>query len=613
VGTRNFGPAVGSKSSISIIDELTYGRLRIGTALGAMIAGSESECYIPFTTESIAQTINMLESATLDPSRGSLPSIRGTSDIGGDIAFELRGQGYGQLIKQAMGDGATGSANYLTVAACRGDLPIQVDGYHAAGALLLNVKASFEVITDWDTLCTAGAGALNLIHVERNITTGLLEARSITLVAAAVNPKGVAGDPSYWHDITTPAIALGQEAFDGAWCFPQHAAMFSGCYLHYLELGVNLPIGLNVDIMRDIALFVYSGMKIGTWTMNFNANEIVNGTFTFVGREEFCGGVSTSEIANNAMLLGVPVNAARNIAVDDARIFCNYPGTTSKLMLGHEGNVYYAVAVPPLSATLNTDAGMDNPVPVTLTTPASLIGSITEGTDQIGTVAWSDWVATGRQLWGYFKGTPVVPMTGRACTALGPVDLRSTMVDLPPYSFFEATVLMSSGLANVAPAPPPVGYNSEGRMGVEEIEVMNATFTVEQNLYTDKYALGSRFRVKTIEQKRTVTGTLSFEFDNLNQYRKFFDGRSFAFLIKCISVDPDKGFIPGTSTSDVPYSTCFYFDNCKYTGVTPNANGPDMIMTDMPFSAAVKPGNATTKAFTELAVWMTNGRSISLW
>ena len=609
MGTRNFGPAVGSKARISIINETTYGRLRIGTDIGALVAAGESECFIPFTTESIAHTINMLESATLDPTRGALTSIRGTSDIGGDIAFELRGQGYGQLIKMAMGDGTTAGANYVKVDFCRGDIPIQVDGYHAAGVgtTLLNVKCPREVIEDWDAMFT---GVGSLVHIERDATTGLLVANNQPFIGGAINPKGNVGDPTFWHDITMPAATgLVVAALDGAWCFPQNAALCAGAYLHYLELGVDLPVGLNVDILRDIALFVYTGMKIGSWTMTFNANEIVNGTFTFVGKEEFIGGVTTSEINNTVAAPGV----ATNIAIDDARIFCNYPGTISQLMLGHESEIPYDVFVPPISTILNTDVGMDNAVPVTLTTPV-VTGAIREGTDQVGVVAWADWAGVGRILWGYFKGTPVVPITGRACTVGGPVDLRSTVVNLPPYSFFEATILMDSGLANVAPAPPPVGYNTNGRMGLEEIEVMNATFTVEQNLYTDKYALGSRYRVKVIEQKRTVTGTLSFEFDNLNQYRKFFDGRNFQFIIKCISVDPDSGNCGGSAAFPVPYSACFYFNKCKYTGATPTAGGPDMIMTDMPFTAYVDPGVALDrKAFTELAVWMTNKRSIVLW
>lgn len=612
MGNRNFGPGVGSKSWISVINEETYGRLRIGTDLGAMIAAGESECFIPFVSESIAHTVNMLESATLDPTRGSLNTIRGTSDVGGDVNFELRAEGYGQLIKVAMGNGASGSANYVKVADCRGDLAIQVDGYHAIGDTPLNIRAPREIMEDWSTLFNVGGG--DFVHIERD-AAGLLVARAETFAAAGVVVNGNAGDPAYWHNIVPTAPAdLVADAFDGAWVFPVDAAKFKDCYLHYLELGTDLPIGLNVDVMRDIALFVYTGMKIGTWTMNFNANEIVNGTFTFLGKEELCGALLTAEIANNAMSGGAPVAAARNIAVDDARIFCNYPGTSSQLMLGHEGEIYYT-GPSPLSATLNTDAGMDNPVPVTITTPNSALGVIVEGTDQIGAPVggWADWAAVGRNLWGYFKETPVVPMTTRACTAAGgPADLSTTVVDLPPYSFFEANILMSSGLSNTNVSFPPAGYNSEGRMGVEEIEVMNATFTVEQNFYTDKYALGSRYRVKVIEQKRAVTGTLSFEFDNLNQYRKFFDGRTFSFIIKCISIDPDKGNC-GTGTAEVPYSTCFYFNKCKYTGATPTADGPDMIMTDMPFSAYVTPGTAAIKEFTELAVWMTNERSLDLW
>lgn len=614
MGTRNFGPAVGSKSWISIVEETTAGRLRTGTSIGSYLAG-ETEMYIPFTTESIANTINMLESATLDPTRGALNSIRGTSDITGDIAFELRGQGYGQLIKQAMGDGTTGSANYVRVNNARGDIGMQVDGYHAPAAIQLNLKGSREIMADWVTIFTVGGGAL--VHIERN-ATGLLVAQPETWVAVAdIHILGVAGDPTYWHHIvcTAPGGVVAA-AYDGAWVFPVDATKFGGCYLHYLELGTDLPTGLNVDIMRDIALFVYTGMKVGTWTMNFNAGEIVNGTFTLVGKEEFCGGLLTTAIMNNVVTPPV-VPAARTLVIDDGRIFCNYPGVTttdsSKLMLGHEGDISYCTAglAIPINALLDTDANMDNAVPISIVTDATVNGAIVEGTDQAGAGPWTGW-ATARNSWGYFANTPVVPMSGRACVSgTGPVDLRTTMQDLPAYSFFEAGILMSSGLAGVGGGT----VDTEGRMGLEELEVMKATFTVENNLYKDKYALGSRFRVKLIEQKRAVTGTLSFEFDNLNQYRKFFDGRIFQFVIKCISVDPDKGSCSsGVGSIAVPYSTCFYFNKCKYTGATPTANGPDMIMTDMPFTAYVDPGlTLSSKAFTELAVWMTNKRSVVLW
>lgn len=72
--------------------------------------------------------------------------------------------------------------------------------------------------------------------------------------------------------------------------------------------------------MRDIALFVYTGIKVGTWTMNFNAGEIVNGTFTLVGKEEFCGGLLTTAVANNVVTPPV-VAAARTLVINDGRIF----------------------------------------------------------------------------------------------------------------------------------------------------------------------------------------------------------------------------------------------------------------------------------------------------
>jgi len=141
---------------------------------------------------------------------------------------------------------------------------------------------------------------------------------------------------------------------------------------------------------------------------------------------------------------------------------------------------------------------------------------------------------------------------------------------------------------------------------------MSATWTVNNNIYGEKYELGSRDRIMTFGQRRTVEGSFSVEFDNLIQYRKYVDGTEFSFMIRCISEDTSRGLISNVRTA-IPYSTCFYLRRCKYTGGTPNASDESLIVADMPFRAHNYVGDSSNKPFTEVCVWFTNKRSGDLW
>jgi len=618
LGNTNFGPGVGASTTCIAMPELEYGRLRAGALLGT---GPIAE-GLPITSESIKHNINELVSATLNPSRGISDTVRGASDISGDINFELRGQGgFGQMIKHAMGDGTTGSANYVRVADARGDIGVQADGYTVAqigGALVtVPVKCDRTIMAEWDALWGVAAGC-TYVHVSRNLVTGVLVANPEVCSGfdggAAV--LGNVGEPYYRHFLNhaaTPANDIAADVHDNSWIFPYDAADLATAFLHYIELGQDLPIGLNIDVLRDIALFVYTGMHANTFTMNFNSGEIVNGTFGMVGMEEHVGAELTADFEND--------NLAGNITfgVTDLRIFQFQPLLTNTFLgIGGEGEVYYdgVIGVPVVNMDLD-GVHFDVPIPGTIDTVAGATGSVNNGTDIIDNVYPAGvWPAGAAGEWGWFAGTVCWPMTHRANDTANPVDIIALIPDLPPFNYFEARAEMTSGLTNTN-AVGAATFLNRGQ-GLEFVDVMSATFTVDNAIFTDKYELGSRYRKKAPPQQRNVTGTLSIEFDDMRQYYKFFRGRKFALIIRCISDDPDRGLLAGCNL-ECPYSVCFYMRRCGYTGETPNASSPDMIVSDMPYRSLVYNGVQSAgptyvdKAFTELAVWMTNLRSAALW
>jgi hypothetical protein len=456
-----------------------------------------------------------------------------------------------------------------------------------------------------------------LCYVNRNAATGLLVATTlawVTIDGGAIH--GTQGEPHYRHnfDIAGPGVVTAVQ--DNAWIFPVDAGDFATSNVHYLELGADIPEGLNVDVLRDISLFVYTGMRPNTFTMNFNSGEIVNGSFGMVGIHEHAGSELTADRPNTA------AGGAAYVTVEDLRIFNAHPtDNVSMFGIGAEGEIVYTSITPnPVIAPATLDVSgihFDYPIPGEINTPAFARGAAQLGTDIVGAaVPAAAWPSLGGGEWGWFAGQPCWPMTHRANDgAAGVVDILANVPDLPPFSYFEAHAEMSTeSLINT-----DVGGAFEGRnQGLEFIDVMSANFTVDNGVFTDKYELGSRFRKRAPAQQRNVTGTLSLEFDDMRMYWKFFKGKKFSIMLRCISEDADRGSLVGCD-EECPYSVCFYMRRCHFTGETPSASGPDMIVTDMPYRALVYRGVADSvtpyydKAYTELAVWLTNLRSGQLW
>jgi len=113
--------------------------------------------------------------------------------------------------------------------------------------------------------------------------------------------------------------------------------------------------------------------------------------------------------------------------------------------------------------------------------------------------------------------------------------------------------------------------------------VMGLSFTINNNLFGDKYELGDKQRKALKEQQMAVEGSITVEFDDLDLYRRFVNGVA-AEMEFCFTSDEYITSDDGVA-SDQKYCLELYFPNLKYSGTTPVAGGPEIITTDFPFIA----------------------------
>lgn len=159
-------------------------------------------------------------------------------------------------------------------------------------------------------------------YFEYNATTGemWLSPGSVT-AAAALTPTfvvaqndGAIGKACISRDnavIGIPGAALGL----GTWIY-QFSAAYGDVYTHHLERGRFLPTGLTIEVDRDAAVFLYTGMKVNTLTLNFETNAIVTGTINFIGQKEF----------TMAELLEDAVPGDTTVVISDWTAFLTDPG-----------------------------------------------------------------------------------------------------------------------------------------------------------------------------------------------------------------------------------------------------------------------------------------------
>jgi hypothetical protein len=448
-----------------------------------------------FVSESLANAINTIVSNSLNPNRAVSNLVRSTSDIGGDIAYEQNSEGFGTWYKHAMGDA-------ISMATTDGGVRAQ-----------LRLDAS------------SGATAIHLYS--RNLSSSLPTAGSANIVSR--NSAGtLVSDTFAWTGRTdgtqltgVSGLAIDVKKGDRIFLFD---AAYTSVYTHYIELGKRLPEGLTIEVGRDVAFFTYTGCKVNQVTENFNAQEILTGTFSIVGRAEASGGD-----------LNVAMSIGDTSAILKSGSFIKQDGTTMTGFRqldstgGPLGTLTYYLQIEGENDITYTHYNVSTGVIFGI--PASGAGSVTKA---------------------HAIGVPVVPQSTAALSALVPPTTE-------PLTSFQAGMYVDSTFQ----------------------EVLSATYTLNNNLFTDKFQLGDKYRAQLPEQRREVTGSLTVEFDDLVLYRKFVNSTDVEVEIRIV----DDGSAGQIGTTGVYRQKHYIFPRIKFTGNTPNIGGPDVITVDMPFQA----------------------------
>jgi hypothetical protein len=154
----------------------------------------------------------------------------------------------------------------------------------------------------------------------------------------------------------------------------------------------------------------------------------------------------------------------------------------------------------------------------------------------------------------------------------------------------------SGNTSSYSSASPFTGVQAVIEINDSAFGVMAADFSVSNDIYEGKYELGQNYRAALVEQKRSVTGKLNIEFDDLTIYDLFVGGTESSLKITLTSDE----YITGTTS----YSMIIEFPKIVYTGETPVMGGPGIITVDCPFTALY-----TSESSPEIIVTVYNGQT----
>jgi len=132
-------------------------------------------------------------------------------------------------------------------------------------------------------------------------------------------------------------VPAGLDLGTGYWLYEYEptAGEYNLVMTHHIERGRALPVGMTVEVDRDAAVFVYSGMKVNSLTVNFEQNAIVTGTASLLGRNEY----------TITRLMQDVIPGAGTIIIEDGTAFA----ASGRITIGEETGMTYS------SKTLNPD------------------------------------------------------------------------------------------------------------------------------------------------------------------------------------------------------------------------------------------------------------------
>lgn len=262
----SFRHAIGARGQLSYGDEECWGR------------GVEPTQRLAFKTEEFKNEIGDLRSEALDPNRATVRRIRGVSNISGGFAFEQNTQGYENLARHALGDS-------VTLQGVDGGINTRVTSASAASDVAITVA---------DTSDFVGGGNYRIAAVYKD-SSGKLQAEISATTLTVTDGVTLTGGAAMF----TVALPI------GAAILQANPTDWSAIYTHYIEAARDLPEGMTFEVGRDVAFFVYTGMKVNTLEYTYNAQEICQGTTALLGKAEYSGGdlvTATTEASTSIVI-----------------------------------------------------------------------------------------------------------------------------------------------------------------------------------------------------------------------------------------------------------------------------------------------------------------------
>lgn len=410
-------------------------------------------------------------------------------------------------------------------------------------------------------------------------------------------------------DTTWPNTNNSLSPSKGAFVYEFDNTNYSGVYTHHLERGRKLPTGLTIEVDRDAAIFLYSGMKGTSLSLSFETNSVATGTATYTGHAEYA--MATLEhdllpdgknVDNNMVVTGVEAfpdpkiiggvagsnSTDTSLHDDQDRDFTSYVSKGDYIVNLENNNIVEITGFSNGNQTndvADTGGGLgftgtgDERFAILPDQDLANI-SVEERTD----IEYASKIAEGDYEDNNSANMPTleddetvlagVKNVDRFHPKFSNVDCRTSRKvdspakgDLRPLTAFEVLVNIN-------------GFFEE---------VLSADVSIENNLNEDKFVLGSRRRAAMPAEGVDVTGTLSMEFDDGKNYIKFKNGDLFSVEFRLIQ---ESEIVAGTNTSlisntDVPPQGYVLLPKCKYTGNTPTVDDDSFIEHDMPFTAKV--------------------------
>ncbi|MEA1909780.1 MAG: phage tail tube protein, partial [Patescibacteria group bacterium] len=333
---KTIGPAVGSKGQVGFVEECKWG-----------YPASPPDSFVEFTGEGIVSEYTNLVSGALRADRAVHKQRLGSESAGGDVNFELCPEGFGTLLKHALGKKRTKRKDVAFIMVYDGTATDMIVSVTASGVFATGTSDTFaiyfgatetvqDVITainaesNWSCYAPWGDGSTGYFpNSTKSDATSTLGASDYDSSAYA-KTGGVCN-----LEIITEIYCDEDKGEDKLIFFPINFKY--GIYEHTLDADADLPQGLSFEIGRDVAAFNYYGGRINSLALTINPGEFITGTANIMFKgASTCGDVSANSANTGWKIPYCGISYAGD--EDSAKVQLDTDGTKEHFYFEHGGS-----------------------------------------------------------------------------------------------------------------------------------------------------------------------------------------------------------------------------------------------------------------------------------